>query len=89
MPEDPGDCVRFEEVIKANADFKGSSGKGIYNILIWVDRFDTITESFEEDNIMWPVKIVAEKVYYLQQPSDVKPKPPVLITPAKVKKSSK
>ncbi len=87
VPEDPGDCARFEETIKADANFRGSGGKGVYNVLIWVDRFDTITEIDEEDNIMGPVKIVATKMLYLKKPVEVKPRPPVLITPGKVKKS--
>lgn len=88
VPEDPSDCYKFEETITADTDFKGSGGEGVYNILIWVDRFDTQTEVDEEDNIMGPVKIVAAKMLYLKKPAEVKPKPPVLITPGKVKKSN-
>ena len=87
LPEDPGDCVTFEETITADAGFKGSGGKGVYNILIWIDRFDTQTEIDEEDNIMGPVKIVAVKTLYLKKPAEIKQKPPVLITPGKLKKA--
>lgn len=88
VPQTPSDCFHFEETIAADADFKGSGGKGVYNMLIWVDRFDTQAEDDEEDNMLGPIKIVATKVYYLQQPTLIKPQPSVLKTPTKVKKNA-
>ena len=58
VPEDPGDCQRVIETLKADLSYKGRQGKGVYNIVAWVDRFDTQTEVDEADNYLGPVKIV-------------------------------
>ena len=58
IPEDPGDCQRILKTLKADLSYMGKQGKGVYNIVAWVDRFDTQTEVAEDDNYLGPVKIV-------------------------------
>jgi hypothetical protein len=88
VPEGLGDCVRFEKTIQANAGYEGNGGKSVYHILIWVDRFDTLTEVDDNDNVLGPIKVVAVPVLYMQKPSEVKARPPVLKTPTKIKRST-
>jgi hypothetical protein len=58
LPESPSDCQRMIKTLKADLSYAGKEGKGVYNIVVWVDRFDTQTEVFEDDNYLGPIKIV-------------------------------
>jgi hypothetical protein len=59
VPEDPGDCADETIIVPMNADFEGSRGRGVYTFLVWTDRFDTVTESDEFDNVAGPVRVKA------------------------------
>lgn len=59
VPEDPGDCVDETITVPMNADFEGSRGRGVYTFLVWTDRFDTVTEGDEFDNVAGPVRVKA------------------------------
>lgn len=59
VPEDPGDCVDETITVPMRADYDGSRGRGVYTFLVWVDRFDTVTESDEFDNVIGPVRVKA------------------------------
>jgi hypothetical protein len=59
VPEDPGDCVDETISVPMRADFEGSRGRGVYTFLVWTDRFDTVTESDEFDNVAGPVRVKA------------------------------
>jgi len=45
------------ETLKADLSYRGKQGKGVYNIAAWVDRFDTQTEVYEDDNYLGPINI--------------------------------
>ena len=79
VPEDPGDCADDTIKVPVHADFKGSRGRGVYTFLVWVDRFDTVTESDEFDNAAGPVRV---KVLPSAAIGTVKPLgPPVMVNP--------
>ena len=79
VPEDPGDCVEEAISVPMRADFDGSRGRGVYTFLLWVDRFDTQTESDEFDNLAGPVRV---KVLPATTIGTVKPLgPPVMVDP--------
>ena len=78
-PEDPGDCLRLIKTLKADLSYTGKEGKGIYNIVAWVDRFDTQTEVDEDDNYLGPVKVVVAPIVQMK-------KQPLTIQPQTIKK---
>ena len=59
VPEDPGDCADETITVPMKADFEGSRGRGVYTFLLWVDRFDTVTEIDDFDNVAGPVRVKA------------------------------
>jgi len=79
IPEDPGDCVDETITVPMKSDFDGSRGRGVYTFLVWVDRFDTQTESDEFDNVAGPVRVKALPTTMI---GTVKPLgPPVMVNP--------
>ncbi len=72
IPHCPTDCLHIMKTIKADLNYEGKEGKGIYNIFAWVDRFDTLSEQCEDDNYLG-VKIIVrpiikKKPLTIQQP---------------------
>mgnify|MGYP001823795116 CR=1 FL=1 len=79
VPEDPGDCADDTIKVPMRADFKGSRGRGVYSFLVWVDRFDTVTEIDDLDNVAGPVRVKALPTTTI---GTVKPLgPPVMVNP--------
>ena len=79
VPEDPGDCVDETITVPMKVDYEGSRGRGVYTFLVWVDRFDTVTESDEFDNVAGPVRVKALPTTTI---GTVKPiGPPVMVNP--------
>jgi len=57
VPEDPGDCLDETFSIALDADFDGARGRGVYTVLVWVDRFDSQIETNDFDNVAGPVRV--------------------------------
>ncbi|MCD4781366.1 MAG: hypothetical protein K8S27_12570 [Candidatus Omnitrophica bacterium] len=67
LPEGPGDCSKTIKKLKADHLYAGKVGKGVYNIVVWVDRFGTQTEVDEKDNFLGPIRIVAVPIVQNKQ----------------------
>jgi hypothetical protein len=80
LPEGPWDCFRMTKTLKADLFYKGKMGKGIYNIAVWVDRFNFVSELDETDNFLGPIKItVLPELKRKKAPLTLKPQiPPAL-----------
>ena len=59
IPENPDDCQTVMKKLKVDYLYNGKEGKGVYNVVVWADRFDTLTELDEKDNFLGPIKIIA------------------------------
>jgi len=59
LEENPRDCARFTRTLPMDSDFPGKDGRGVYNLAAWIDRFDTQSEAYEDNNFLGPIKIRA------------------------------
>lgn len=57
LPEQTGECLDETITVPLDADFEGSRGRGVYALLVWVDRLDVVTESDEFDNVAGPMRV--------------------------------